>query len=246
MNEKLDQIARDYHNAALSDMHIEEACQKYELDWILEHLKDTNARVLDLGFGDGINFEALVGKCNLTLVEGSRELCDKARQISNSLSLDVEIIHSLFDNYHSEEQFDVILASHVLEHVDDPVLLLLHLRKFLKNNGFVLGIVPNSESFHRKLGVVMGLHEKLTDLSERDHLVGHQRVYSLATLRSDIETSGMKLIKHRGFFLKVLANSQMINLDGTVLTGLLRISDDLQTELCANIGFVAAPETVSF
>jgi len=245
MNERLDQIATDYHNAALSDMHIEEECQLYESTWISAHITNLSFRVLDLGYGDGVNFEAIARQCRLTLVEGSLELCAKAQKRSDSLKLDVEIVHSLFENFDTNQQFDLILVSHVLEHVDDPVGLLRHLQNFLKRDGKLVGIVPNSESFHRKLGVAMGLQQNLDDLSERDHLVGHQRVYCLGTLRRDIETSGMELIEHRGFFLKVLANSQMVHLDRNVLLGLLKISEELPTEFCANIGFVATVSSTS-
>ena len=51
----------------------------------------------------------------------------------------------------------------------------------------------------------------------------------------------MTIESHRGFFLKVLANSQMIHLEVGVLEGLLRLSDGLPTEDCANIGFVLVP-----
>ena len=239
MTERLDQIAEDYHSSLLPDMHIEQECQRYELSWLSSHFRFPSVQVLDLGFGDGVNFEAVARSCQLTLVEGSLELCSKAQQKSDLLNLNVRIVHSLFEDFDTTEQFDIILASHVLEHVDEPVGLLKHLQTFLKDEGLIVGIAPNAESFHRKLGVVMGLQSNLDDLSQRDHLVGHQRVYSLDTLRRDIEDSGMEMINHRGFFLKVLANSQMIHLDRTVLVGLLKISDQLPTELCANIGFVA-------
>jgi 2-polyprenyl-3-methyl-5-hydroxy-6-metoxy-1,4-benzoquinol methylase len=237
MNKNLDQIARDYHNASLPDMHIEEACQLYELDWILSYLVDSESKVLDLGFGDGINFAPLARSSQLTLVEGSLDLCEEARRQSDLLSLNVDVVHSLFEDFRSDTKFDIIVASHVLEHVDNPVALLRHLQTLLNYGGRVIGIVPNAESFHRKLGVAIGLQEELDELSQRDHLVGHQRVYSLKTLRADCKSSGMDLIEHRGFFLKVLSNSQMLHLDLRILNGLLKISDNLPTEYCANIGF---------
>jgi hypothetical protein len=85
----------------------------------------------------------------------------------------------------------------------------------------------------------MGLSKKLDDLSERDHLVGHQRVYDLAMLGNDLESAGFVMTNHRGFFAKLLANHQMLHLDERVLLGLLKMSDDMPTELCANLGFVA-------
>jgi 2-polyprenyl-3-methyl-5-hydroxy-6-metoxy-1,4-benzoquinol methylase len=238
MAEKIEDIALEYHAAALPDMFIEEECQKFELDWILSNFPEKKVKVLDLGFGDGINFKAIAPLCDLTMVEGSELLCSKALQYVTEHRLGAKIVHSMFEDFQTTERFDVILASHVLEHVDDPIALLKLLQTLLRIDGKLVGIVPNSESFHRRLGLIMGLQTSLDELSPRDHLVGHQRVYSLARLKEDIQESGFELLAHRGFFLKVLANSQMTHLGVDVLRGLLKLSDELTTEMCANIGFV--------
>ena len=241
MSDRIDNIATTYHGNMLPDMHIEEACQLYELDWILSFFPTKQTRVLDLGFGDGVNYEAIAQNCNVTMIEGSKTLCDRAIKISEEKNLGVQVVHSMFEDFESSEKYDVILASHVLEHVDDPVGLLAGMRNFLTASGKIVGIVPNAESFHRRLGVAMGLQSALDDLSARDLMVGHQRVYSLASLNEDVQIAGMTIESHRGFFLKVLANSQMIHLEVGVLEGLLRLSDGLPTEECANIGFVLVP-----
>ena len=241
MSDRIDHIATTYHGNVLPDMHIEEACQLYELDWILSFFPTKQTRVLDLGFGDGVNYEAIAQNCNVTMIEGSKTLCDRAIKISEEKNLGVQVVHSMFEDFESSEKYDVILASHVLEHVDDPVGLLAGMRNFLTASGKIVGIVPNAESFHRRLGVAMGLQSALDDLSARDLMVGHQRVYSLASLNEDVQIAGMTIESHRGFFLKVLANSQMIHLEVGVLEGLLRLSDGLPTEDCANIGFVLVP-----
>lgn len=241
MSDRIDNIATTYHGNMLPDMHIEEACQLYELDWILSFFPTKQTRVLDLGFGDGVNYEAIAQNCNVTMIEGSKTLCERAIKISEEKNLGVQVVHSMFEDFESSEKYDVILASHVLEHVDDPVGLLAGMQKFLTASGKIVGIVPNAESFHRRLGVAMGLQRALDDLGARDLMVGHQRVYSLTSLNKDVQIAGMTIESHRGFFLKVLANSQMIHLEVGVLEGLLRLSDGLPTEDCANIGFVLVP-----
>jgi 2-polyprenyl-3-methyl-5-hydroxy-6-metoxy-1,4-benzoquinol methylase len=239
MSENLNNIAINYHLQNLPDMHIERICQEYEIDWLLENVKSAGRKVLDLGYGDGVNFESLARNCSLTLVEGSEELAKRATVRSSELGIDVDVHCCLFEDFSAATSFDVILASHILEHVDRPVELLSHLSHFLRPGGVLIGLVPNAESLHRRLGVAMGLSKKLDDLSERDHLVGHQRVYDLAMLDNDLESAGFVMTNHRGFFAKLLANHQMLHLDERVLLGLLKMSDDMPTELCANLGFVA-------
>ena len=239
MNENLDEIASNYHLQNLPDMHIERLCQEYEIDWLLENIATTGQKVLDLGYGDGVNFESIARHCSLTLVEGSGELAQKAKARSSDLGLSVTVHCGLFEEFVEDGNFDVIMASHILEHVDQPVELLAHLSKLLRPGGILVGLVPNAESLHRRLGVAMGLNVHLDDLGERDHLVGHQRVYDLLRLKNDLELGGFIMTSHRGFFAKLLANHQMLHLDQRVLLGLLKMSDDLPTELCANLGFVA-------
>jgi len=239
MSENLDNIALKYHLQNLPDMHIERICQEYEINWLLENIATAGQKVLDLGYGDGVNFEKLARNCSLTLVEGSEELSKSATLRSKELGVFADIYCCLFEDFDSVKNFDVILASHVLEHVDQPVELLTHLCQLLKPGGILIGLVPNAESLHRRLGVAMGLSKQLDDLSERDYLVGHQRVYDLVMLRNDLKQGGFVMTNHRGFFAKLLANHQMLHLEERVLLGLLKMSDDMPTELCANLGFVA-------
>ena len=241
MVNKLDQIAKNYHQSQMPDMHIERICQEYEIEWILGELRKVGRTVLDLGYGDGLFFPKLATESDLTVIEGSKSLVEKARAFAATNGLSAQVEHCLFENFETEKRFDVILASHVLEHVDNPVKLMLKLKMLLKPGGIIIGIVPNAESFHRKLGLVMGINRKLDELSPRDMMVGHQRVYSLMSLISDLSAAGFRLTNHRGFFVKVLANSQMIHLEEAVVLGMLQLSDGMPTEMCANIGFIGKP-----
>lgn len=241
MVDRLDQIAKNYHQSQMPDMHIERICQEYEIEWILGELRKVGRTVLDLGYGDGLFFPKLATESDLTVIEGSKSLVEKARAFAATNGLSAQVEHCLFENFETEKRFDVILASHVLEHVDNPVKLMLKLKMLLKPGGIIIGIVPNAESFHRKLGLVMGINRKLDELSPRDMMVGHQRVYSLMSLISDLSAAGFRLTNHRGFFVKVLANSQMIHLEEAVVLGMLQLSDGMPTEMCANIGFIGKP-----
>ena len=130
------------------------------------------------------------------------------------------------------------MATHVLEHVDKPVLLLERMRNWLSPNGIIIIIVPNCESIHRQLAVIMDLQSNLDTLGERDKLVGHQRVYSFDTLESDIIKAGYNTLDKKGFFLKVLPNSMMLNFNPKLIEALNIISNILPNNLLGNIGIV--------
>jgi hypothetical protein len=99
--------------------------------------------------------------------------------------------------------------------------------------------VPNKESIHRQLAVIMGLQSALDSLGARDHLVGHQRVYSLDTLGADVKAAGLKVDQEEGFFLKLLPNSMMLDYSIDLLEALNKISFQLPDKLLANIGIIA-------
>ncbi len=235
----LNQIASDYHlSAAAPDMFIENTCQRYELEWVLNKIP-SGSRILDLGYGDGVFLEKMAKGNDLTLVEGSSELAAAANMRAQDLSLNVKVVNSLFEDFNSEGMFDVVLASHVLEHVDNPLVLLTKIKTWLAPEGKLICIVPNRESLHRRLGLKMGLISKLDELSARDKVVGHQRVYSFSELESELNQEGFKVIDRRGFFTKTLANSQMLGISEEVVWGLCQLSEDLPHSMGANLGVVA-------
>jgi 2-polyprenyl-3-methyl-5-hydroxy-6-metoxy-1,4-benzoquinol methylase len=238
--ERLNEIAQEYHQADMKDMYIENMGQFYELPWIHNQIPN-GSNILDLGYGDGLVFDSLLDfadthDCSVTMIEGSGKLVDQARTHAKGRA---NIEHSFFETYAPSQKFDVVLASHVLEHVDNPVELLNHLATICNKGAKIVGLVPNSESIHRRLAVLMDLQPNLDSLSPRDHMVGHQRVYSMDTLRKDFADSPWNIVESRGFFLKPLANSQLLAYDKSLIDALLRISDELPIELCANLAFSA-------
>lgn len=242
--QRLDKIAAEYHTSEnVPDKFIEDALQEHSLTWIGEQLASCRS-VLELGYGEGIVTEFLVrsGK-RLTQLEGSSVLVKK---VQNLYADRVTCVHGLFEEYTPDAKFDAILASHVLEHVDDPVALLRRMRSWLKPRGRLIIIVPNSESIHRRLAVLMGLQPKLDSLGPRDLLVGHQRVYSLRELLADVKAGGYEVKRTRGFFFKPLPNGMMLEFTPGLITAMNDIAPTMPAEWMANLGLVVhrkAPRT---
>jgi 2-polyprenyl-3-methyl-5-hydroxy-6-metoxy-1,4-benzoquinol methylase len=236
--ENLEEIAKNYHLPGnLPDMFIEAICQEFEIKWLSKHISE-NDHVLDLGLGDGLFLKAFGEHSNFRILEGSKSLVEHGQRVASELDYRAQIIHTYFEDYVTEDKFDVIIASHVLEHVSDPRKILNLCKTWLKNDGKLVIIVPNRESLHRRLGVVMGLQQKLDDLSPRDKAVGHLRVYSIEGLTKEIEEAGFRTLESRGFFTKAISNAQMINLAPEVIQGLCELSSNLPAQMGANIGIV--------
>lgn len=236
--ENLEEIAINYHlSGNMPDMFIEAICQEFEIKWLMRHITE-NDQVLDLGLGDGLFLKAFREHPNFTILEGSKTLAEHGQRVARDINSKALIMHTYFEDYATEDEFDVIIASHVLEHVDDPEKILSLCKKWLKADGKVIIIVPNRESLHRQLGVMMGLQKELDDLSPRDKAVGHLRVYSIEILTKEIEATGFRVLEKRGFFTKALSNAQMTNLAPEVIHGLCELSTNLPAEMGANIGIV--------
>jgi SAM-dependent methyltransferase len=234
--DELERIAFNYHlNNEIRDKFIEDICQEHCCNW-LQSLISINDRVVELGYGEGITIDRLVNKAaHYTLIEGAPSLVEVARQKHPG----VEIIDSLFEDYEPSEPFDKLFALHVMEHVDDPIALAKRLSSWLKPNGEIILIVPNKESLHRRLAVIMGLTPELSSLSPRDLLVGHQRVYDFAGLEADLCAAGFEVLEKRGFFLKTLPNNMMIEHSPELIHALNFISSELPPEMLANIAIRA-------
>ena len=234
----LEEIAKNYHlSGNMPDMFIEAICQEFEIKWLSRHISDED-QVLDLGFGDGLFLKAFQNHPNFTILEGSKSLVEHGKRAARELNSQAHIVHTYFEDYVTADKFDVIIASHVLEHVRDPKKVLSLCKTWLKDNGQIIIIVPNRESLHRRLGVKMGLQHQLDDLSPLDKAVGHLRVYSLESLIKEVEETGFRTLESRGFFTKALSNAQMINLAPEVIQGLCELSTNLPAEMGANVGLV--------
>ncbi len=234
---ELDKIASEYHsNDLLNDKFIEDECQFYTYNWVFNHIKEGD-KILELGYGEGNFTEELVRRNFYpTVLDGSSVLLDIAKR---KFGDKIITINELFEDFKCQDKFDIIIATHVLEHVDDPVLLLKGLKANLKEGGRIIIIVPNSNSLHRKLSVIMKLQEDLDTLSNRDVLVGHQRVYNFGMLEEHIESADLHLISKAGFFLKILPNSMMTDFSVDLIKALNQISSEIDINLLANIGVVA-------
>ena len=142
----------------------------------------------------------------ITCVEASTKAIHEAKQ---KLGNDVVIINALFENVQLPETYSNIILTHVLEHIDDPVLVLERINKeWLSNNGRLFLVCPNANAPSRQIAVKMGLisHNSAITQAEKEH--GHKTTYTLDTLERDAKAAGLRVIHRSGIFFKALANFQ--------------------------------------
>ncbi|MDX4012702.1 class I SAM-dependent methyltransferase [Aliarcobacter skirrowii] len=159
--------------------------------------------ILELGVGHG-HTSILFNKefQEHTIVEGSKEIINNFTK--NNPLLKVKLVHEWFERFETEKRFDVIVLGFVLEHVDNPKIILEKYKKFLKPKGQLFIAVPNAKSLNRRYGLELGLINDIYDLNNNDIEQGHQRQYCLDSLTKEVQEASFIIKSIEGIYLKPL------------------------------------------
>lgn len=119
-----------------------------------------------------------------------------------------------FDQLRDGERFDMVIASEVIEHVEDPVTFLADIRARLNPDGVLLLTMPNGYGpfeimqFAQAVLALIGLPALLRRLAGRDELVGegakdtladspHINFFSFARINALIAGAGFRVLEYR-------------------------------------------------
>jgi 2-polyprenyl-3-methyl-5-hydroxy-6-metoxy-1,4-benzoquinol methylase len=244
-------MSRDYDQELSDENNKLNEKYAYQFDYEVMHplmLRKLNeyrkiGTVLEVGSHIGIFSEKILGLYpELTCVEVSVEAF---RELKKRIGSRAVLHNSAIEEIAKSKSFDIIIMTHVLEHVDDPIQILQTLSKFLKPNGIIYVVVPSATAASRQIAVEMGLISHLTAVTVAEKQHGHQRTYTLDTLKRDAREAGLKSISTGGIFFKGLANFQF---DQAISAGIVTDAylDACYTlgnkypELCASLYLVAS------
>jgi len=185
--------------------------------------------IMSLGVGHKIVSKTILSELGKSLekyviIEGSSEIIDDfKKEIQQSDHM--QLINSLFEEFDTNETFDAIEIGFVLEHIEDPSLLLHRYAKFLKSSGTIFIAVPNARSLHRLIGHHAGLLDNIYRLSTYDRALGHKRYFDVESLVKLVQGSGLKIVALEGLFLKPFSTTQLqsLALPKEVMNALLHI-----------------------
>lgn len=99
-----------------------------------------------------------------------------------SRGLDVKNL-PLEENHFPDHHFDVVLASHLIEHLNNPGLFIRETKRILKPQGYLFITTPN----------IAGFQAVLLGSRWRSAIFDHLYLFSVKTLRLLLETSGFKV-----------------------------------------------------
>ncbi|PQJ83338.1 class I SAM-dependent methyltransferase [Aliivibrio sifiae] len=193
----------------------------YELDnqlmlnWYPKRVakKMVDGKLLELGVGHGYSCKQFARQVDeYTILDGSPAVISQFRENNPDLN-HIKIVETYFENYESPELYDNIVMGFVLEHVEDPGLILRKYKKFLTTEGRLFISVPNASSLHRQLAHLAGMLPDIKKLSESDKELGHLRYFTVDSLKKLVEVSGYEVISIEGLFLKPFTTAQITSLD---------------------------------
>jgi SAM-dependent methyltransferase len=204
----------DVHVAAYQGENLYDFDNEILLTWypqrVLHHAGAARS-LLELGLGHGYTTDIFSARfARHVVLEGSPAVIRNFRDKHPDCR--AEIVETWFEKFETDERFDVIVMGFILEHVDDPLLIIRRCRNLLTPGGRMFLAVPNAEVLNRRLGQLAGMLDDVTALSENDVLLGHQRFYTVATLSADIAQAGCGVDRMEGIYLKPFTTRQMVSL----------------------------------
>lgn len=205
----------DTHVAAYQGDNLYDFDNEILLNWypqrILQHAGAARS-LLEFGLGHGYTTDIFSSRFERHVVlEGSPAVIRNFRDKHPECR--AEIVETYFENFETDERFEVIVMGFILEHVDDPLLIIRRFRDFLAPGGRMFLAVPNAEVLNRRLGHLAGLLDDITNLSENDVLLGHKRYYTTDSLRAEVAEAGCGVDRLEGIYLKPFTTRQMVSLD---------------------------------
>jgi 2-polyprenyl-3-methyl-5-hydroxy-6-metoxy-1,4-benzoquinol methylase len=141
--------------------------------------KVTHPAILDIGCATGALIAYL--RDNGWHVTGV-EISPSADYAKNERKLDVRNI-PLEENHFTSNSFDVILASHLIEHLNDPKTFLEETYRILKPNGVIFITTPD----------ISGFQSRLFGSRWRSAIFDHLYLFSRYTLKKMLKTVGFKI-----------------------------------------------------
>ena len=203
---------RDY-NAEIKDTEDHQYAYSFDFDVMHPYMVKSfepffkKGSLLELGsFKGDFTRRLLPYFDDITCIEASDVAIEDARK---KLGDKVNFVNALFEKAALPKRYDNIVLTHVLEHLNDPVLVMKRINdEWLAEGGMFFLVCPNANAPSRQIAVKMGLisHNAAVTPAEAQH--GHQRTYALDTLERDAVAAGLKVVHRSGIFFKALANFQ--------------------------------------
>lgn len=183
-----------------------------------EGVRITRARISDIPFYPKKKvLDAACGISTLGLTFSNNvygfDVNPEAIQISRDNGINVKRgdVNKKWD--YSDGFFDIVIVSHIIEHVDNTDHLILEAKRVLKKNGLIIVITPNLAAWFNRIFLICGMQPYFSEVSTVDKTLGmkflrrlnihvspmgHLRMFTGAAAKDIVKLHGFKIIKTAG------------------------------------------------
>lgn len=155
------------------------------------HFSNKNGRLLDIGCGAGDNARILSAAgwhiTGITLSQHEHSIASRfceqvyVQDLENGIPLELQ-----------SDKFDLVLMSHVLEHLRNPNNLLVQVRGMLTSEGRIAVALPNVAHYSQRLKLLRG-EWSYTQHGLMDNT--HLKFYTHSTSRDLLTQAGFRILK---------------------------------------------------
>jgi ubiquinone/menaquinone biosynthesis C-methylase UbiE len=130
--------------------------------WRIEVTKDLKGKVLEVGVGTGKNIQYYPDDIDVTGIDFSEKMLEKAREKVKKLNKRVKLIHMDAQNMDfPDNTFDRVITTCVFCSVPDPVQGLKEIRRVCKPDGKII-MIEHVRSDKKIMGLVMDIFNPFT------------------------------------------------------------------------------------
>lgn len=229
---------------------------------IVAHLRP--ATVLDVGCGTGSNLTALIARQFPDVQFLGVDSDEASIRFANAENTSANVRFLLEQEASQLGQFDLVIASEVIEHVEDPDAFLQFLRERLSPQGHLVLTLPNGlgpfefTSFIETLMHIAGVYKLLRSLKHKlsgapvaaptnDTLAvsPHINFFSHTQITTVISSHGLAVLKYQPrTFLCGFVFDQLMKSDGTIAWN-ARVADRLPPQLVSAWMFLLKPDSAA-
>jgi len=158
MDKNTEKIRKRYDRFSLIYDLVEQPMEFMSLSrWRIEAINELQGKVLEVGVGTGKNLEYYPDDLNVTGIDFSSKMLDKARKKANSLNKNITLIEMDAQNMtFNDNTFDSVYTSCVFCSVPDPIKGLKEIRRVCKNNGKII-MIEHVRSEKKIIGTLMDI-----------------------------------------------------------------------------------------
>lgn len=175
--------------------------QRYKIPFVWDvytKMRITNAlklikpcdSILDVGCGDGTILGLLSDKAKVVKgVDNAKSAVASGR----AKGLDISLIKTAEDLPFADEEFDVVFAGEIIEHIYDVDRFLIELCRVLKKGGQLVFTTPNLASLGSRITLLLGKPPWMIENEVGGDYAGHLRYFTFASLEAIARKHGLEL-----------------------------------------------------